>query len=75
MAAATISPIPIYAIYKDPSDYPGLYVVRRWYTEHLTEEPLIVTPNLGDARLALPMGLANVGRQQGDDPAILEVWL
>ena len=69
----------LHVIYRDPSDYPGRYVVRRQYAgaDGVSAEavPLVVTDNLTSARAALPLGLHNIGRAPDDDRAILEVWI
>lgn len=71
----------LYVIYRNPSDYPGLYVVRRHclradaYGAVPEPHPLIVTTDLDSARNALPAGLYNLGRHIKDDPVILEVWI
>lgn len=69
-----------FAIYRNPSDFPGQLVVRRWVIlerGHLTVDhaPLYVGDDLKAARRAVPGGCMRLGRTSSDDPAILEVWL
>lgn len=68
-----------YTIYERPSDYPESFVVREWHIVRGRDEPVAggvvaVAKTLGDARLAVPDGLINIGRQPGDDSVIVETW-
>lgn len=69
----------IYTIFERPADFPDLFVVRRFYAdaEGVTSdlEPFCLTKRLEIARASLPLGLYNLGRQPGDDAAILESWI
>jgi hypothetical protein len=59
------------------ADYPGQWVARMHLT-FPTPEPtnlVIVADSLGDVRAQLPEGMTNIGRQDGDDPVIAEVWI
>lgn len=66
-------------IYSNPLDYPGSFVVRPFFlidgVVYAAALPLAVTGSLEAAREAVPYGLANAGRLDGDDPAIAEVWI
>lgn len=70
----------IYVIYKNPSDYPDKFVVRKWTTcggcgEPVPDEdPIIVTDDVQAARDTMPKGLGAFAPQEGDAPCILEVW-
>jgi hypothetical protein len=67
---------PIWIIYGHPKDYPFHFVVRRWYglipaaigclCDTLVEARECAAEQGGDFPL---------GRRQGDDPSILEVWI
>jgi hypothetical protein len=72
-----------YTIYKEPRDAPGYYVVRGWDIESgdvVLHEDAIAVP-LSDIALAvireslLEGGLVCLGREDGDDPQILESWV
>jgi hypothetical protein len=66
----------IFTVYFDPSDFPGMYVVRRHVTGVGPDaEPLIVTDTLQIARNAIPAYLVPMDRHPQDDPCILETWL
>lgn len=70
----------MFVIYKNPSDFPGRYVVRRWVVTAgggmLAETvPMAVENNLFDARKRIPLGLSMLSRNPEDDPVIVEVWL
>lgn len=67
-----IEPV-IYAIYNNPADFPGKYVVRKWNGEAPGSSRVCHT--LEEARSAIPRGLTNIGRHVGDDPCIEECWL
>lgn len=72
-----------WTVYEDPSDYPGMYVVRRFTIVRNGDgppviesdpEPMIVTDSLDEAREVIPRGAYCLGRHPDDDPAIFEVW-
>jgi hypothetical protein len=72
-----------YTIYKNPSDHPGMYVMRGWDVEDgktvMSDEALcmpisefaleILRTTLGN------QGLFCIGRQSMDDPVIVETWI
>ena len=67
-----------YAIYYNPSDVPGKYVVRRWWIDvgSLTPDPdRHVVDTLEEARKLIPDGFTCVPRYMNDDPVIVEVWV
>jgi glutathione S-transferase len=70
----------MFSIYDRPLDFPEHFVVRRWFVRSGDEEPIPdVVPRLAatltEARELLPLGLAMMARQHGDDPFLVEVWL
>lgn len=64
-----------YVVYKNPSDFPGWLVLRRW--RGMTPDPvaLAISDSLEFVRDKVPLGCKNIGRLEGDDRAILEVWV
>ena len=70
-----------YVIYKHPGDHPDKFVVRRWLVHFETpprierESEAIVVNDLEAARDMIPEGFILLGRMEGDDPAIQEVWI
>jgi hypothetical protein len=73
-----------WTVYYNPSDYPGLYVVRPWDIVQGEPEPVPrlsehwVCGSLEEARAIILHGdpsLYCLPRQPGDDPVIVEVWL
>jgi hypothetical protein len=71
-----------FTIYKNPSDYPGRYVLRRWEWGLHTggqpkpdQDPTYVGESLENARANVPEGLICVCRAPADDPVIIETWL
>ncbi len=74
----TAAALPMWTIYHNPKDYPGMYVVRRALilAGVVQQDPVAyVTTTLADARRAVPAGLFNLGRSPGDEPQIVEVWV
>jgi hypothetical protein len=70
-----------YAIYYNPKDYPGKYVVRRWAIQEGNPEPvpdkdpMAVVDGLSEARKAVPAGLVRIQPHPEDDPVIVESWI
>ncbi len=67
-----------WVIYKQPRDYPGQYVLRRWLADADGPRPtgeVALADSLEAIRAALPGGLTCIGRYADDDPCIVEVWL
>lgn len=68
-------------IYHDPSDYPGMYVVRQHHATSsgpptIDVEPLAVTDTLEAAREAVPPQQSwRTDRFPEDDPTIVETWM
>lgn len=67
-----------YVIYVNPADMPGKFVVREW---HVVRDELLPVAGrawpantLEQARAMVPEGLVRLGRQEVDDPVILETW-
>lgn len=70
----------VYAIYHNPTDFPGEYVLRPWSIERPHTEPnpgalLARGRTLDYVRGFLPPGLCCLGRNASDDAAIVEVWI
>lgn len=72
----------MWVIYERPDDYPRGYVLRRHRAMLGTHSGRTWTDPIGfsydtleAARAGLPPGLHNIGRFDGDVPAIKEVWL
>jgi hypothetical protein len=66
---------PLFVIFKNPSDFPGKFVVRRWQGGVPEQEPLAVTSDLATARKVIPADCICVGRELDDDPCVLESWV
>lgn len=74
------SPLIMFTIYKDPTDYPGKFVTRRCAilpgSIAMDDEPLAVVDTLEAARDAIPTrALVCMARSPGDEPQIVETWL
>lgn len=72
--------LPMYAIYKNPRDYPGKFVTRRWVVlpggeVRADSDPRTVANNIAGARAAVPRGSILLNRHPLDDACIVEVWL
>jgi len=66
--------IELLVIYRDPHDYPGKFVVRRWWNQIPEREPTLVCDSIEQARTVIPIHAVYLGRYDEDDPAIYEVW-
>ena len=68
-----------WAIYANPRDFPGQYVVRQHGHYQgcamAAVDALYVGTDLDIARSLMPGGSVCIGRFDNDDPAILEVWM
>lgn len=76
MTAETLS---IWTITRNPSDFPGKHVARR-HVVHPTAcagptPDHYVADTLDQARACLPAGVINLGRNEADDPVIVESWV
>ena len=65
----------IFVIYKNPSDYPDEYVVRRFLNDIPDLKPFAVENNLYLSRLKIPEGKVCVARSKDDDSVIVESWI
>lgn len=63
------------AIYKNPSDFPGKYVARRFVGETPELQELAVADTLEEVRQAVPDGMVLITRSPDDDPCIYETWV
>lgn len=71
---------PMLAIYRNPKDYPGAFVVRLWRSVHTDPMPqasayCMLATSLEQSRALLPRGLSCFGRVEGDDACLMETWL
>ncbi len=65
-----------YVIYRHPSDYPQCYVCRIHHSDGTIEPtPFAVGDTLEGVRSKLPAFRFNLGRDEEDDPAIVEMWV
>jgi len=73
-----------FTIYRNPSDRPGMYVLRGWGAvdgKVVPNEHSVEWPDTDEAGLAYVRnflrgkGLTCLGRSKFDDPVILETWL
>lgn len=68
----------MYAVYENPRDFPGKFVVRRWCVR---DGQIVASPDastadtLEGARARVPQGYVRTPRYRSDDPAIVEVWV
>lgn len=68
----------MWTVYYNPTDAPGLFVVRRFNITKAGAEASRVSFSaltLRDARSYIPPGLHNLGREPGDEPQIVETWV
>lgn len=64
----------IWVVYDNPTDFPGLFIARKWVGETPTQE-LLQAETLEQLRAKLPQGLVRLDRHSGDDAKIVETWL
>lgn len=68
----------VYTIYFNPTDFPGLYVLRAWgvYSGRPVPDEHCETANsLDEIRKFLPEEVVWIGRYADDDPKIVECWI
>lgn len=68
----------MFTVYRDPLDYPGKFVVRRFAIGPGVVRSLRPLFAIGDSleavRRQLPEGLTCLARCEQDDPVIVETW-
>lgn len=67
----------MYAVYYNPSDFPGLYVLRVWHVSAhgcVPDMDYKTATDLVRIREQIPRELSCIPREQYDDPCIIEVW-
>lgn len=69
-----------YTVFFNPTDYPGLYVVRPFVLKEGAVEPMGIAwtgQTIDEVRAKVPrdLGLVRFSRSPEDHPSILEVWL
>jgi hypothetical protein len=69
----------LWTVYFNPSDFPGLYVLRRFSLfedgTSCPDDGCAIAQTLEGVRDHIPAGCVRMMRHQYDDPAIIEVWL
>lgn len=81
MEAAQPDYVELWVIYERPSDFPQGFVVRRQrtlgrYADRIWIDPIAYAfDTLDAAREAVPYGMTNIGRTDGDPVSIKEVWI
>lgn len=63
-----------YAVYENPRDYPGKFVVRRWVGLK-PDSDCTVHETLEEAHASLPAGLHCIDERSFGDPVVREVWI
>lgn len=64
----------MWTVYDSPTDFPDLFVARRWLLDRPTEE-VLQDKTLDGLRRKLRQGLVRLERSPQDDPKIVETWL
>ena len=70
--------VPLITVYRSPLDYPGQYVARLWRILPGKAEPtptVIIAETLEVLRGKIPVNMTIFGRNENDDPAIVECWM
>jgi len=72
-------PIYSWTVYRNPLDYPGKFVVRRFDVSQPPPmpdpEPWAVSNTLEEARATLPGWAVVLARSEHDEPQIVETWI
>lgn len=66
--------MPIIAIFKSPTDYPGKYVARVFDLDRPTNLAA-VADTYEELMEAIPPGMVKLERHDKDDPVIVETWI
>lgn len=67
-----------YTVYFNTTDYPGLYVIRKFLIEPGKVTPLqiiAVSSDYAKAINEIPPGFHAIQRDKSDDPVIIETWI
>jgi hypothetical protein len=78
MIEAPFKSIPIWTIYRNPTDFPGKFVARRhdiFRDGPKASDEYFTAATLDEIRAALPFGLACLTRSEEDEPQIVESWI
>ena len=72
--------LPMWTVYENPSDYPNLFVARRFDLVRGEPEPratgnVLAASSLFELRGMLPIGLRRIPRLHEDEPQVVEVWI
>lgn len=68
----------LYVLYENPSDFPGLYVLRRQRGMEVDRRPVRVGSDYIEVLAALPKNVRPLGKYEGyakQDPVIKDVWV
>lgn len=68
----------LFALYFDPSDFPGMYVIRRWEVTSKGARPTDAVwsyATFDQAKQSIRPSLCFIRRSPGDDPKIVGTWL
>lgn len=75
----TAGHLTVWTIYREPSDYPGCWVLRAHDIfpgeKTYPHEFCFVAMTLGEIRAKVPPGTLCIGRTAQDNPAIYESWV
>jgi len=64
-----------YVIYRNPLDYPGKFVLRKWIGANPFEDPEAVCNEIHECHNLLPSTCKKLPPDPNDDPVIYEVWM
>jgi hypothetical protein len=71
----------MWTIYRDPLDFPGKHVVRKFRVgggggaPEAAVAPTAVCGTIEEPRAAVPQGTVRLERSPTDDPCIVETWV
>lgn len=74
--AALRKAVEIFTVYDSAFDFPGKFMVRRFWNDQPEPWTVCVRDSLDSARASIPMGLHRIPAHPGiDHPVIVETWL
>ena len=68
----------LFVIYDHPKDYPGHFVVRRWFGTRWATIPttdFAIADTLEAVRAEVPEGMCRIPHQESEDAVIVETWI
>lgn len=78
MNANTDRELLMWTVYWNHLDFPGQYVARQWIVgdgEPRMTKHFLINDTLDGVRSMIPPGFVMLGRDESDDPSVVETWI